>query len=443
MKTTISRREFIKATGAGIVSQAIPARISTSLGHAAPAVRDKPNIVLIMADDLGYECLSCYGSASYRTPVLDELAGTGLQFEHCYSQPLCTPSRVKIMTGRSNARNYVRFGVFDFREKTFAHILKSVGYETCIAGKWQLMGQGKLGPYNAGFNEYCLWQMEDVYSPKKSRYRNPKIIQNGKLLGNLQDRYGPDVFCDHILDFMERNKSKPFLVYYPMALTHTPFEPTPDSLEWGQNINNKKFFKDMVEYLDKTIGRIINKLNELGLRENTLILFTADNGTARQITSKMRDGRGSASWGPSLIKGGKGLTTDAGTHVALIGNWKGTTPVGKVYRDLVDFSDILPTLAEAAGAKLPVNVTIDGRSFLPQLRGEKGKPRDWIFCWYQRNPGDKLHRFTRDRRYKLYDDGELFDLQSDRLEKKPIGIDEGGRKAAAARKKLQAVLDTM
>lgn len=443
MKTTINRREFISATGAGIVSLAIPAGISRSLRGALAAARDKPNIVLIMADDLGYECLSCYGSASYRTPVLDELAGTGMRFEHCYSQPLCTPSRVKIMTGRSNARNYIRFGVFDFGEKTFANMLKSTGYETCIAGKWQLMGQGKLGPYSAGFNEYCLWHMEDVYGPKESRYRNPKIIQDGKLLGILKGKYGPNVFCDYILDFIERNKTKPFLVYYPMALTHAPFEPTPDSAEWGQNTNNKRYFKVMVEYMDKTIGRIIKKLSELGLRENTLILFTADNGTPRQITSKMRDGRAPASREPSIIKGGKGLTTDAGTHVALIANWKGTTPVGRVCPDLVDFSDILPTLAEAAGAKPPANVTIDGRSFMPQLRGEKGNPRDYVFCWYQRNPGDKLRRFARDKRWKLYDNGELFDAQNDRFEKKPIRIAEGGRKAATARKKLQAVLDAM
>ena len=249
------------------------------------------------------------------------------------------------MTGRSNARNYIRFGHFDFKERTFAHIMKNAGYATCIVGKWQLIGRGKKGPYDAGFDEYCLWHMEDIYAPKKSRYRNPKIIQNARLLGNLEGKYGPDVFCDYMLDYIERHKSEPFFVYYPMALTHAPFEPTPDSPEWGQNVNNKKFFRDMVEYMDKTIGRIVKKLDEFGLRENTLILFTADNGTPRGITTKMKDGR--------IIKGGKGLTSNAGTHVALIANWKGTTPAGKVCSDLVDFSDFLPTLADAAGAPLP------------------------------------------------------------------------------------------
>ncbi|GAG46096.1 unnamed protein product, partial [marine sediment metagenome] len=192
---------------------------------------------------------------------------------------------------------------------------------------------------------------------------------------------------------------------------------------------------------DKIVGRIVQKLDELGLRENTLILFTGDNGTPGGITSEMQDG--------SFIDGGKGSTTDAGTHVALVANWKGTTPVGKVSTDLVDFSDILPTLADAGGASLPKDVTIDGRSFLPQLRGEKGNPRAWTFCWYQRNPGDQLHRFARDRRWKLYDQtsasraGKLFDVSNDVLEQSPIEPGQGGDEAAQARAKLQAVLDEL
>jgi len=401
-----------------------------------------PNIIVIMADDLGFECLSCYGSASYQTPVLDGLAETGIRFEHGYSQPLCTPSRVKIMTGRSNARNYIQFGVFDFRERTFAHVMKGAGYDTCISGKWQLKGRGVKGPYDAGFDEYCLWNMTDVEPGVGSRYRDPKLIQNGQWLEGLEGKYGPDVVCDYILDFIDRHKSgksKPFFVYYPMILTHAPVEPTPDSPEWGQDVKDKKFFRDMVEYMDKIVGRIVQKLDEVGLRENTLIMFTGDNGTHSSITSEMADG--------STIDGGKGSTTDAGTHVALVANWKGTTPVGKVSTDLVEFSDILPTIAEAGGASLPKNVTIDGRSFLAQLRGEKGNPRDWIFCWYQRNPDATLYRFARDQRWKLYGDGDyeragnLYDVENDSLEQTPVS--PGDPQAEEARARLQAVLDSM
>jgi len=432
----MNRRDFLKkfagAAGGFVLS-------NRTLEVSVRAKR--PNIVLIMADDLGYECLGCYGSASYETPVLDELARTGMRFEHCYAQPLCTPSRVKIMTGRSNARNYIKFGEFDFKEKTFAHVMKSASYDTCIVGKWQLKGLGASGPYDAGFDEYCLWHMEDVDAPKGSRYRDPKIIQNGGLLRNLEGKYGPDVFCDYILDFVKHhksNESNPFFLYYPMALTHGPFVPTPDSPEWGQDVNNKKYYIDMVAYMDKTIGRIVQKLDDLGMRENTLILFTSDNGTPQVITSKMKDG--------SSIDGGKGLTTDAGTHVALIANWKGTTAAGEVCTDLVDFSDFLPTLADAGDASLPKNVTIDGRSFLPQLRGRKVNPRDWIFCWYRRNPSDTLYRFARDKRWKLYGGGDyeragnLYDVPADPLEQNP---NPGSDQAAAARARLQTVLDSM
>jgi arylsulfatase A len=437
MVSRLSRRDFLRTSAAAGAGGFFLANRTVEVRTGA----GRPNVIVIMADDIGYECLGCYGSASYKTPVLDELARTGVRFEHCYSQPLCTPSRVKIMTGRSNLRNYSRFGHFDFKERTFAHVLKGAGYATCIAGKWQLIGAGVKGPYEAGFDEYCLWHMEDVYAPKGSRYRDPKIVENGKLAGIPEGGYGPDVFCDYIEGFIERNRNRPFLVYYPMALTHGPFEPTPDSDEWGREVSNRRFYADMVAYMDKSIGRIVAKLDKLGIRQNTLILYTGDNGTPRGITSRMKDG--------GSIDGGKGLTTDAGTHVALIANWKGSAPVGKVCTDLVDFSDFLPTLADAAGTAPPAGVIIDGRSFLPQIRGKAGNPRDWIFCWYQRDPGRVLYRFARDRRWKLYDQGDheranrLFDVSADRLEAKPIGSGQAGEDGEAARARLRAALDSM
>ena len=440
----LNRRRFLRFAATGAAAALVPfAGCSIASGRQESSkLAKKPNIILIMADDLGYECLGCYGSASYKTPVLDQLARTGMRFEHCYSQPLCTPSRTKIMTGKSNARNYNKFGNFDFTQTTSAHILKRAGYDTCIVGKWQLMGRGLDGPYDAGFDEYCLWHMEDASAPKGSRFRDPKIIQNSKLLDGLKGKYGPDIFTDYISGLLQRHKSensKPFFLYFPMALTHAPFEPTPDSKEWNKTKvkNSNKFFIDMVAYMDKIIGRIVNKLDELGLRENTLLLFTGDNGTPRPITSKMKDGRS--------IRGGKGLTTDAGTHVALVANFKGTTPPGRLCSDLVDFSDFLPTLADAAGASIPARSKIDGRSFLPQLLGKKAAPRDPIFCWYRRNPGDTLFRFARDKRFKLYDKGDypragkLYDVHADPLEKSPI---EPGRHPDV-RKRLRSVLNSI
>ncbi len=462
MKARINRRRFIKAAGLGATVLTMsgglkargfwdgrPERIHPqasafpkgrlSAEAAALASSNKPNIILIMADDLGYECLGCYGSKSYKTPVLDQLAATGMHFEHCYSQPLCTPSRVKIMTGQYNCRNYVNFGVLDPKQKTFGHLLQSCGYATCVVGKWQLYGSvnqsakvrgtGSL-PGRAGFEEHCLWQIKD----RGSRYKDPVMVQNGKIPDGLEGKYGPDVSCDYALDFIERHKAGPFLLYFPMALVHSPFVPTPDSEDWDKpkHKNNTKYFADMVTYMDKIVGRIVSKLDELGLREDTLVLFTGDNGTHKSIKSKMPNG---------IIRGAKGQTTDAGTRVPLIANQPGVIPAGKVCGDLVDFSDFVPTFAEAAGAEIPGDMPIDGRSFLPQLHGEKGNPREWIFCHYDPRWGNrKRRRFVRDKRWKLYDNGDLYDVPADTLEQNP---NPPGRQAVEARKRLQAVLDSI
>jgi len=439
MSTKSNRRQFIKAIGLGAASLAMPSCLSAASRNSKKPLADKPNVILIMADDLGYECLGCYGSKSYNTPVLDELAATGVRFEYAYSQPLCTPSRLKIMTGRYNFRNYTYFGALPPKEKTFGHMMKQAGYETCIVGKWQLAARDNgVGTYPepAGFDEHCLWQIDD----RGSRYRDPIIVQNGKKREDLKDKYGPDIFAEYALEFIQRKKAAPFFLWFPMALTHAPFEPTPDTEVWKKGITkaNKKHFADMVAYMDKIVGRLVAKLDETNQRENTLIIFTGDNGTPQGITTQMKDG--------STIKGGKGETTDAGTHVALIANWKGKIESGKTCSDLVDFSDIVPTIADAANTS--PTWKIDGRSFMPQLYGKQGDPRDWIYIWYRRDPGKPLYRFARDKRWKLYDEGKypragkLFDVSADVLEENPIDP-AADNQAKAAHKKLLAVIDSM
>jgi arylsulfatase A-like enzyme len=387
-----------------------------------------------MADDLGHECLSCYGSLSCQTPYLDKLAQTGVQFTHCFSQPLCTPSRVQIMTGQYNFRNYTEFGALHPKEITFGHILKKAGYTTCVAGKWQLAARNKgVGtyPHKAGFDEHCLWQVDRL----GSRYWDPLLQENGIVRESLKDQYGPDVFLDYITRFMERKKNEPFFIYYPMVLTHSPFVPTPDSTE-ANNIkkNNPKYFEDMVAHMDKIVGKIVQKADELGIRKNTVILFTSDNGTHRAIRTEMQ--------GRTVI-GGKGTPTEAGTHVPLIANWLGTSPKGKICDDLIDFSDFFPTLAQVAGAEIPGNLTVDGKSFLPQIKGERATPREWVFCHYDpRWSVWKPCRFVRDKRWKLYDDDRLYDLHTDPLEKSPLRNNRD-KKIVAVRRKLQRILDRM
>lgn len=251
--------------------------------------------------------------------------------------------------------------------------------------------------------------------------------------------YGPDVATEYALDFVARKRDKPFLLYYPMILTHCPFEPTPDSADWDPTSKGSKtykgdakYFGDMVNYMDKQVGRILDQLDKVGARENTLVLFTGDNGTDVPVVSMM-NGR--------EVAGAKGKTTDGGTRVPFIAHWKGRTAKGVTCNDIVDFSDFLPTMCEAAGVEVPSSSSIDGRSFLPQLMGEKGNPREWIYVWYARNGGPTGEEFTRNQRYKLYRTGKFYDVDKDVLEKSPLDKRQLSPDAAAVQTKLQAALD--
>lgn len=408
-----------------------------------------PNILLIMADDLGAESLGCYGCKNFQTPNLDELARTGMRFESCYATPLCIPSRMQLMTGRYPFRtgwSVNRWGedrYFDpAKETSFAQVLRSAGYATCVVDKWMLCYDFQQRPttfQDAGFDEHLMWRLWDTSIPGEDRVsaRNPitpglwgaSLWKSGPLQAPAGS-YAPDLFCDHLIDFMKRNRDGPFLAYWPMHLVHletyygrtTP--PTPDTLESrgkgdisGRNIDKQQGMADMILYMDKLIGRLVGELDRLGIREDTLILFTGDNGTSEGVQSNI-EGRS--------IPGGKGQLSEAGCRVPLIANWIGTTPAGSVSADLIDFTDFLPTMAEAASAELPEDVTIDGRSFLPQLRGEKGKPREWIFCQLR----DRW--FIRGQRWMLDNNKQLVDL-TDRYAPKEAA---DSAEATDARKRL-------
>lgn len=411
---------------------------------ALAETRLPPNIILIMADDLGYETLGCNGGVSYPTPNLDRMARQGVRFEHCYSQPLCTPSRVKLMTGKSNCRNYVQFGYLDTNQRTFAHDLQDAGYATVVVGKWQLNGTDSLSdaddltrPGLFGFDRWRLWQVADsgrvdrVVGGKTrridARYADPVLNTDGDQSDVLVGKYGPDLCTQFALDFIDQNHDRPFLVYYPMILTHGPFYPTPHSDAWSDPKQRKRsgatksqYFGDMVQYMDHLVGRIVDRLGELGIAQNTYVIFTGDNGTDRSVTSRMSDGQ--------EVHGGKGLMNDRGTHVPLI-VWKSDLPnPGRVSDALVDFSDFAPTLAEIARTGGHRDERFDGQSFLGAVTQDTTyQSRDDVHIWYQPNKAGSKPRpadsFARNGRFKLYENGNFFDLSVDPEEQDPLAPD--------------------
>ena len=406
--------------------------------------KDRPNIVLIMADDMGYECIAANGSLDYKTPNLDQLAAEGMRFSHCYAQPLCTPTRAKLMTGISNKRNYVKFGTLDRSQTTFGNILKDAGYKTCIAGKWQL-GKESDSPQHFGFEQSLLWQHTKPRTDKEgrdTRYPNPHLQQNGKPLVFEDGEYSSDLFVDYIGKFMEENREEPFFVYYPMALVHCPFCPTPDSADWDPESQGSdtykgspKYFADMVAYTDKSVGKLVAKLDELGLRENTLLIFIGDNGTDTPIVTNTTYGK---------VSGAKGSMIDCGTRVPCIVSWPTTITKPKVVEDIIDASDFLHTICEATQVLVPSHLPIDGQSFLPQLQGKEGKPRESIYIWYSRNGNPKdAKAFARNQQYKLYERGDFYAVANDPLEQKPLADAELNADQKAAKAILQAKLDSM
>ncbi|MCX8038734.1 MAG: sulfatase-like hydrolase/transferase [Candidatus Sumerlaeia bacterium] len=408
--TTLNRREMVKFVGwlgAGAAASSLPL-------PAAESAR-KPNIVLILADDYGLDGVGCYGSDQFKTPNLDALAQTGLRFETCYSTPLCGPTRCQIMTGRYPFRtggltNQTANQPKSQDEVGLAKLLKQAGYATCCAGKWRQMGET---PGDWGFDEWATDPTAGGWYWQKS------YTANGKEVTSDKEMYCPDEMHKFAMDFVRRHRQGPFFLYYPTHLIHGPILRTPDSKP-----DTKDFYADNIAYLDKMVGQIVAELDKLGIRENTLILFTTDNGTTGRDLSI----------GGRAINGRKGSMLEGGSRVPLIANWPGVTPAGKTCADLIDCSDFYPTLAELAGAKLPEGVTIDGRSFVPQLRGQKGNPRQWIFVQLGRS------WYVREKDYKLNEKGELYDMKDAPFVEKPVPADDRSPEVVAARKRLEGVL---
>lgn len=437
----------------------------------AENINKKTNVVLILIDDLSHYGVSAYGSklvssndglfknVPISTPRIDNLAQTGMMCNRAFAYPLCEPTRISLMTGKYNSRNFLRCKSQHESDITFGDIFQKEGYSTGIFGKWkQTRGtkevHGKDYIFNFGWDEFCCF---DVIT-EGQRFINPNLVINGEIK-NYNGRtdldpetgrrwYGPDICNRHALKFIEKNKDKPFFLYYPMLLVHDDHKPTPDTKpnsifdnfdeannnKNGHSGDNRLYFPDMISYMDKLIGRVVDKLDELGLRENTLIIVMGDNGTKECFTHVLPNG--------TLYPGRKGGNMDNGIHVPLVINQlnkiKKSEDKIRTYDGLVDVTDIYPTILNAVNINIPKKETIDGISFWPQVLGKKGEARKVIYTWYNgNNPYTNeedllIYAFDKNfKRYapsKEYPEGRFFDLREDPLEQKGDKVFERGWK---------------
>lgn len=414
---------------------------------------NRPNILFILADDVGQEVLSCYGGESYETPHIDELARTGMKFQHTYSMPTCVPSRLTIMTGKYPRRfGDVKWGEFPKVEEknTFSNLMQANGYATGIAGKWQLtlLRDDPQHPARLGF------QHSEVFGWHEGpRYYEPMIYKNGKVRNDTKLFYGPDLYTRSVIEFMSENRDKPFIAYYSMALCHEVTDdletPVPHS-PFGRYDS----YPEMVAEMDRAVGRLVAALNAMNLREETLIIFVADNGTPQNLIVRAE--------GKELIKepifsmqnglkipGGKATLADGGTRVPMIANWPGTIEAGQEVDDLVDFTDFLPTFLDLAQTPEAINEDIDGLSFADLLLGKGKSKRTWTYAEESVLPipggtepsGENSGlKYVRNANWKLYNDGRLFDMKSDRFEKTPIYSKGDSRESKKIRKELAMTL---
>jgi arylsulfatase A len=339
------------------------------------------------------------------------------------------------MTGRYGFRNYKKFGELDQQERTFGNLLHDNGYKTCIVGKWQLGGDQQT-PGHFGFDEHLLWQLTE--KDRGERYRNPRLIRNGQVNDYTHNEYGPDLMNEYAIDFISRHKDKPFFLYYPMVLTHDPFQPVPG----GRNYDSAKvkgsdtsYFRDMVQYMDKMVGQLIAKIDALNLSEETMIIFTGDNGTARNIYSRFQN---------AVIKGNKGYPTNAGTHVPMIVKWKGKI-APQTNENLIDFTDFYMTISEATGVRDDKVKTLDGVSFLGQVLQRKNVPvRNVVFADYNgKDKGFVAVRYAHNKSMKVYETGEIYQIDVDPEEKNPVSEDNLNMKSKRIVSELKEVLARM
>lgn len=386
-----------------------------------PNLVGHPNIIVILADDIGYEVPKFNGGQSYQTPSLDAMATSGLRFTNCFAMASSSPSRFMLTTGKYNFRNYTNWGVMNPTETTVANILHNAGYTTCVSGKWQFDG-GDASIKSLGYDKYCVWDAFKTGDEEEAEfgtsYKDPSIYQDGGYLGTdsvLTGSYGVDVFNQYVTDFIDNNKSNPFFIYYPIPIAHEPFSPVPGDPKYAAWVSKRgrsdtSFYPSMVNYMDKAIGDVINKVKADGLESKTVILFVSDNGTPSSIVSTYKNRQ---------VTGGMGTPNIYGTHVPMLAYCPGSVTTGTC-SSFIDFTDFLPTIVGLANTQLPAGFVTDGQTFRNQLFKSSFPGRTYLYSYFFPHPEstNSLQReYVQDTVYKYYDNGYgFFNIATDPYE---------------------------
>jgi len=430
-------------------------KVAGGLGSAAAALAgcsahqpSKPNIVFFFADDIGAECFGCYGGAEYETPNIDALAEQGIQFMNFNAQPLSSPSRVQVMTGQYNDRNYVAFGYMNDDEHYFPQLARQAGYSTCISGKWQL-GRSRAMLPKCGFDEFFCSQIEmymESRGPRQTdRYANSMWDNNGERYDFAI--YGPDAAYDYAAGYIDRQveAKQPFLLYFTEPLVHTPHTTTPDTALWDDLYDSRftagadtAYFRYMVRYMDSQVGKMVQHLKDKGVWDNTIFIFASDNGTSTRIETRQQDG--------SQVRGGKGEPSYMGTHVPMIICW-GDKLAGRKAEHLADLTDIYPTIADIVGVTPPADHVLDGVSLYPELCGKEPNEKELVLIHFNplwpTTPSPKASRYAMDDEYAYFWDGRVYNYRTDPTFAEPMQYEACDDGLKARLEPLKARVDQM
>lgn len=386
--------------------------------------RSPPNVVIVFTDDQGYGDLSCYGNPTIHTPHLDRMAGDGSRFTQFYvASPVCSPSRAALLTGcypkRVGMERHVIFPGYDYGlhpdEVTLADLLRERGYATGMFGKWHLGHRPGLLPCDQGFDTF----FGVPYSNDMSRFQRPADTKYGFHLPLMRDRevieWEPDQrlltrrYTEEAVRFIDAHHREPFFVYLPHSMPHIPIYAS----EPFDGRSPRGLYGDVIEEIDWSVGQLLEALERNGVANNTLVIFSSDNGPWLQFKEK----GGSA--GP--LRGGKGTNREGGQRVPFVVRWPEVVPAGGVCREVVTALDILPTIAALTGAGLPVDRPIDGRDRSALLRGDPGPAGERLedpFLYYTSQ--GELAGIRRGPWKLLLEPGELYQLETDLGEERNV-----------------------